>query len=312
MLFTPRSSNEYFQGETRMKKNVGLYLIILFTGILAFLAGCKDIEIQSTWRNRTVTIDGSDEEWKDLLMYHEKSKIAFASCNDDTDLYLIMVIGDRDEQRRIMMSGFTIYLDETGGSDESFGVRFPLGMKGGPMSTSHDRSEMQNKMKDFSKDTQKELFSDRLGTEMEIIGPSDNETNRMSISGGKGIQLRVARALDNLIYEMKIALKRTVDTPYGINANTGSAIGVGFFVNEIESSSGGGPPGSGMGGGPPGGGMGGGPPGGGSPGGGMSDGPSGGGPQGGGAGRGSNQQQSQGTIDIWATLQLATPVVVHK
>jgi hypothetical protein len=285
-----------------MKKNVGWYYLILITGILAIPAGCKDIEMQSTWRNRTITIDGSDEEWKDLLMYHDKSKIAFASCNDDTNLYLIMVIGDRDEQRQIMMAGLTIYFDGNGGSNESFGVRFPLGMRGGRQFLSRDRSGMQSRMKDFSKDAQIEPFSDLLGTEMEIIGPGENETNRMSISGGKGIQLYVSREDDKLIYEMKIALKQTVNAPYGINANTESAIGIGFVVNKIENPFSGGPPGDGMGGGPPGDGMGGGPPGGGM----------GGGPPGGGQGRGPRQQPNQGAIDIWATLQLATPSAVPK
>jgi hypothetical protein len=287
-----------------MKENIGLYLLILSTGVLLSIIGCKDIDIQSTWRNQDIIIDGSDTEWKDLLMYHNKSKIAFASCNDDKNLYLIMVIGDREEQRQIMRSGLTVYLDGTGGSDESFGVHFPLGMKGGPQPMSDERTDKQHQMKDFSRNSQKEMSFDFKGTEMEIIGPGDNETTRMSIAGGKGIQISMERSQDKLIYELKIALTRTVDEPYGVNAIAGSTIGIGFVVNETENNKGdrpggdmgGGPPGGGMGGGPPGGGMGGGPPSGGM----------GGGPSEGGAGR----EKTQDALDIWANLRLATPKVI--
>jgi hypothetical protein len=293
-----------------MKNRLGFSLLILSTVLLPSIIGCKDIEIKSTWRNRDIIVDGSDREWKDLLLYHAKSKIAFGSCNDDKNLYLILVIGDRSEQRQIMRSGLTVYFDGTGGSDESFAVRFPLGMRGDPRMMSQFHQDRKTGSNDLSRDTLTDLLFEKKETEMEIIGPNNDETTRMSAIGGKGIQISMVRAEDKLIYELKIALARTVDEPYGIDAIIGSTVGVGFIVTENEVERGGpngGHPDGGMDGGPPGGGMGGGP-----PGGGMDGGPPGGGHARGGTGRGSGQEQNQGAIDIWANLRLATPTTVPE
>jgi hypothetical protein len=274
-----------------MKRNGEMYLLILTLSLILLMIGCKDIDLQSTWRDREIKIDGSDAEWKNLLMYHEKSKIAFASCNDEHYLYLVMVVADRDERRMIMRSGFTVWFDGSGGSDESFGVHFPLGMQGGPKSISENREDIRTSKKEESKEPSFEMKE----TELEIIGPGDGETNRMSTPGGKGIQISMSHSQDRLVYELKIALKRTVDEPYGISAENGTTIGVGFAVNESEIHLGSGPP-SGGPGGDSGGGFGGGPGGG----------PPSGGP-GGSSGSSRGQQQSQSTLNIWANLQLAIP-----
>jgi hypothetical protein len=101
------------------------------TGML-LLSGCGSTSFTSTYREKPFTIDGDAADWVGLPLYVDKSGVSVAVSHDTEYLYVLVSATDRALQSRIRRGGFTVWFDPTGGSDKTLGIRYPLGMPGGP------------------------------------------------------------------------------------------------------------------------------------------------------------------------------------
>jgi hypothetical protein len=80
---------------------------------------------ESRWRDRTITIDGRDEDWKDQEP-EEAEGLAFAFANDDKDLYVLVSPHTKSLKRQLageFAQDFSIWIDTSAGKKEKLAVK---------------------------------------------------------------------------------------------------------------------------------------------------------------------------------------------
>ena len=249
-------------------------LIILLMSL--FLSGCDDVEMQGQW-TEPLTLESSDySDWPENPQYFdEDSKVRVSLMNDDTFLYIRLLSRSHKSKMLFIRGGFTVWLNNSGDSEEQFGLQFPLPRQKMMRGSTADHKS-RNSMEDMLEDGQYSLA---------ILNGSDETRQTMPTSKAAemGIYARLQVEEGYLVYELKVPLPLATSMDDKI-------IGVGFESGKITRPTGGGS--SGGGGGRGGGGKGGG----------------GGGGRGGskmGGNGGSRGGGSPKPIEIWARVHLA-------
>jgi len=267
---------------------------ILFLLTILFVA-CGSIRLSSIWRDREVTIDGKHDDWLNALMYFEEENISLGLQNDESFMYICMIVEDPMIRNQIMRQGFTLWFDPTGGKKRIFGIKFPIGMSEEEMQMRGIREEdVQQKQRRGEQDPEKFRQDPmRQMTELEILGPGKDESVRMPIDEAKGININMRASSGTLVYELRVSLSQNEQNPYAVGVTAGSSIGIRLETPKLKRSS--------MRGG-----MAGGMPGGGGRGG-MGGMPGGGGMRGGGM-----RPQMPGPLKVKAIVQLASAAKLEQ
>jgi uncharacterized membrane protein YgcG len=207
-----------------MNRNLGLFhkvaqtiLLNLFLMSLFFLVGCGTIDLKSRWRDREITIDGKNTEWRYLNVLDDKETSVGVS-NDNDFLYLILITTNRGVHNQVARRGLTLWFDSDGGKDEKFGIHYPIGF-GGIRSAQDSRPESDNEGQNLRKENSTD--------ELEIIGPKKEDRHRMTLAETGGIEARFTTSNDVLVYEMKVPLLENSTHPFAIGTKSGARIGVG-------------------------------------------------------------------------------------
>ncbi len=225
-------------------------------------AGCNDLELKSSWRDRDITIDGDARDWRGLTTYVEKGNIAVGVANDGEDLYLCLHTPTREVAGQILMRGLTVWFDPGGG--RKLGFRCPIGAEGMPRPAGEkmEREDMEDRILD--------MVGAAAG-EVEVLGADDKVYGRFATADVQGLQIALGYTDGRIVYEIKLPLDKTEERPYALGVDWEKKVSIGFVTPEVDmeamrASMDDGPPdgvrGGGMRGGGPGGGMPGGRPGG--------------------------------------------------
>lgn len=205
-------------------------LLILFV-CFTMWEGCSSMDITgSKWADVTVPIDGTSDKWNGKTFYVPDKSIMVGLQNDSSYLYLVMTTRDRNNQMQILGRGFTVWFDKDGGKDKTFGIKYPAGILG--------TGFMRPGMNEDTTDRIIQMF-DRatMNKEIEILGPGENDVQRADLGDAKGIEIKLTRSSDVLIYEMKVALRNSPDNIYAIGVSKSNpGIGVGFETTEMDFS----------------------------------------------------------------------------
>ncbi|MEE9465409.1 MAG: hypothetical protein V3W14_07565 [Candidatus Neomarinimicrobiota bacterium] len=214
--------------------------------ILVVITGCGPLQVDSVWRMVPPAIDGDLSDWPGGLVPLQPAPVAVALANDHDHLYIALTVNDRMLSRRIMMGGFTIWLDPKGGRKQRLGIRFPIGPWQGPGNS--QRMEF-----DVDSGPRWEQFALAL-EQVEVVGPGKNETRVFPAVGG-AVSAMITGGPDGLDYELRIPLRAGPDWPVDLLSNDGQYFGLGL---ETKTFNRGKRPGGGRSGGmaPPGGGRG--------------------------------------------------------
>ena len=197
--------------------------------VILMMAGCNEINVASLWRARTISIDGSDSDWSDMLMYFKDANISLGLCNDEHDLYLCFITTDPTTERQIVGSGFTVWIDSTGGSQKTFGIHFPLGFRASREEQAQRGTEEDNP--EFAGP-----LLQRMTSELELLGPGKDDKVRMAAPGSGGVLVQLSRSADRFVYELKVPLSRTPDDRFAVGAGAAKAIGLGLEVTPPGSN----------------------------------------------------------------------------
>ena len=258
-------------------------------------------ELESSWTDRAIIVDARAPEWAGREAYYDEEqglKVGF--FNDARYLYVYLATWHRQDEAQILMNGLTVWIDETGGKKEVFGINYPMRRsmaepgetpRGSPSEPTGERSshvDNQHMLKRLLSEAQGELQVVGLNGEPLYFLPAGDSTQ-------EGIAAMVDISNRTLIYELRIPLAPGDSLPIGIKASPGATIGVGFTVGSRErpdmKRAGEGPP-SGMGEQP----------------GGTGGFPGGGGPPGGGMGQGGGMPPGGASIEpleLWTKVKLA-------
>jgi hypothetical protein len=264
--------------------------------------GCNPAHIDSVWKNRDLSIDGSAAEWNDVIQYDDDANVGIGALNDDQYLYLCLSSGDRDLAAQVLKNGLTLRFTCASQNGRRFAIRFPLGMNGRPGNEQGGHSGTRMEMAQNSDsaggmkpdNSMQQAMNESALQALAIIGPGKNDTCplQVKIAAQRGIAVGLKPSDSKLIYEIKVPLRFSAEYAHAIGIAPGDSlikVSVESSAAEEQQSQGNASGGrqGGPGGGGPGGGMGGG--GGGPGGGGMGGGP------GGGPGGGQTAEQSSGS-----------------
>ena len=273
--------------------------IVVVVAVAGVFAGRRS-QIDSHWRDRDVVIDGDNSEWAGPLRpLEENHPIVTAAVNDGQFLYVVLSTSDATVRRQILRQGLIVWFDPSGGDKKHFGVKFPVGLlpeeaagrgRGGYRRGSGERPPDDPGSGDPVQPDRQEPTN-----RLEVYGPEKDDAHSFVTDMAPGIAVKIGQVEGYLVYELKVPLARSADTPYAIESKPGALIGFGLETPKMERPQGEGRGTGGFGGGGGGGGMGGR---GGRGGGGM------GGRRGGGGGD-RNQSQPAKPLKSWATIQLA-------
>jgi hypothetical protein len=264
-----------------------LSLSLLLCAIGAFAQ--KDSKQYMPKAPANVNVDGKMTEWGDTLaLYDIKSKLNYTIASDDTDLYIVAYVSDRQTKHKIMAGGITISVNPEGKKHKTLSVTYPIPDKAA-MFIPHNADD------DSEDDVQKPSLLQ--STSIRVAGFKDVESDVITTSNTYGFKAAIKfDEKHNLVYETAIPIKMLYMKP-GKN----DELEINIQINGVErgqnkASEQGGSGGGGMGGGGRGG-MGGG-------GGGGRHGGGGHGGGGGGQGQSDKSGMSEPT-DFWVKLALA-------
>jgi hypothetical protein len=191
------------------------------------LAGCGNLKIESVWRDRDITIDGSPAEWDGLFpTYVEAPNIAIRAMNDDEYLYLCVSSPDRNLAAQMLTRGFTVWFDPKGHDNKVLGIHYPLGMHGPLVG----RKDMRDR-----EEVRRTIIDNFLaaGEVMEVLRSGEDEPVELPTSGN-GIEIKPGYASRSFIYEIRVPLKPGTDSPYAIGSEPGRVIGLGFETAKVD------------------------------------------------------------------------------
>ncbi len=260
---------------------------------LIFITGCKTFKLDSNYTTDPMAIDGNYSDWDNIpALYFEDQKVLPALSNDTNNLYLAFRFRDPKWLMAIHKTGLTIWLDETAGKKENFGIKY----SGGPRPQNNLGFE---RMKKNMPANQKQ-FENQYVDSTKLFAVLNSEwwykEQNISTDGTFGPSVKYGFENDMYTYEFAVPLDSIGENYYGINASLGSTISIGLEFGDMDMQRPGGMSGGRGGGKGAGGGGGMSPGGGGGRGGGMRPGGMGG--QKGGSGAPSEQK-------IWIKTKLA-------
>lgn len=243
-----------------------IHFSILLIVILLSACGNKPI-YTSKWNSDQIVIDGTFLDWKSEIEYDSKSKFLYNVSNDRSNLYICLKVTEPNVKNKIMMRGFTVWIDTTGKQKTVLGIKYPMG---------RNRNMAQQ-----NQNTQRQPVTERQGerppgsqfrNQLELIGYNEKgKSEVVNFENAGGVEIAVNEdPYGGMQYEAKIPLTFIFNNPEAFLSGSENSVSLGFETGYVrmESGTSSGRPGGGMGGG--GGGRSGGggrPPGGGRPGG---------------------------------------------
>ncbi|MCX5706121.1 MAG: hypothetical protein NTW13_00345, partial [Candidatus Omnitrophica bacterium] len=112
-------------------------------------SGCGESKLFSSWRERTINIDGKYTDWSQSSAYYdERRKVVLNLVNDADYLYICLISRNRAIETKIMESGFTIWFDPDGRQKKVFGIRFPTGLRRMGISIDEEKRDIEKNWRD--------------------------------------------------------------------------------------------------------------------------------------------------------------------
>ncbi|OGU68321.1 MAG: hypothetical protein A2499_07915 [Stygiobacter sp. RIFOXYC12_FULL_38_8] len=218
-------------------KNKNFFLILLTISALSVLTSCgSSAVVQNTWRSTEIKIDGNFTDWQNHLKMLPDQKISLGFTNDDKFLYMCLVTEDRMKIMQMTRAGFITWFIPSGGSDNTFGIKYPLPNKNLP------REQMQN--------MGREMFQQQGGldkivnmllekqTEMQILNSDKYSLSLLPIENQDGIKAKLGYVDGKFVYELQVPLAVHTDYAFQIAAMPGENLQIKFETEQAEATAG--------------------------------------------------------------------------
>ncbi len=178
----------------------------------------------STWRDRDIRVDGSDEEWRGEELPVKGEKFSLGIMNDADWLYLCLPTKEDGTKTTIGLMGIVVWLERQSGKKQTFGVHFPVPNPPGARGPRRPLPPAPSGGGD------KEAPAEGQGPQVPgqdvvgILGPGKNDARLVPIDQAGGIEGRVGVHGDLMVYELRIPLHRTPENPYSPELRPGDTV----------------------------------------------------------------------------------------
>jgi hypothetical protein len=213
---------------------------------LIMLFGCAKTKLESQWRDREITIDGSATDWEGKMTYLEQQNLSWGLMNDQDFIYLCFVVDGRQSQRQLIGRGLVLWFDPQGGKHKRFGIHFPIGMTGmdmretgAPPEGGRGEGEISRREPGRRETGDRSMqgpvkIPEAALQELEILGPEKDYRNRIKVSALQGIEIKLSDQNGALVYELKVPLTPSKEHHYAIGTQAGRKIGIGLETPDIN------------------------------------------------------------------------------
>ena len=184
------------------------------------ISGCMSLAMQSRWADSGGESDSNS--WRRALLPLGERDASLAIQNDDKYLNVGFMTTDPGLQERILNQGIFIWFDPAGGEARRFGIRYPVAW--GTLPASMDELPHPEGTNPGSPGT----GWGRAGDDLEIYTDGYKEYERMGMKDARGIDVRVSKMSDTLLYQLTVPLREHSRGPYAVSAGPGDLIGVGI------------------------------------------------------------------------------------
>jgi hypothetical protein len=147
--------------------------------------------------------------------------------NDDEYLYVLVKTVDLRAQMKVLRLGLTLWLAPEGKKAGRLGIRYPTGIgeHGIPLFGTDSLRGLSGE--------QRKLVAGSLH-EMEIIGPGQENWVKVARDDSCAIHAAVRDTSEVVVYELRVPLKRTDGSPWGVGAAPGDRIIVEAETGDIR------------------------------------------------------------------------------
>lgn len=249
-------------------------VFIILIVVVLFTSCAKTPIYKSSWQDTTETVDGFVNIDSKKVYYDSNAKMVCWLSNDENTLLVNLKVVDITTQKKIMVTGLTLWVDTVGKKDQTYGLTYPIKTTfRKPMSGEAKPNQQHNiKLTGFNKYEEDYVTSNKT-------------------TGGINVVFRLD-SLGIMYYEAGIPLNMLFSNPKEYLTDSTKVFSVGFETGSLEipvAPSSGGSMGGGM-----------------SKGGGGSRGGAGGaGGSGGGRGSGGSANMSQKSAEMQAMAQVS-------
>ncbi|HUL43601.1 MAG TPA: hypothetical protein VLY03_04520 [Bacteroidota bacterium] len=186
--------------------------ILSITILPIIISGCGSTpELQSSWNRNEIVVDGNGSDWKSNTYYLNEQHVTVGIRNDDSDLYVCLMSEESQFRRQLMGLGFTIWF-QADGSDNKLGIHYPIGF------AAQGRSGQPPAGDENQPEGPDEMMQSAL-QQLEVLGPGKDDRQEFStLQRIPGITAKVGVGQGNVVYELKVALHKSTDSPYAIGA----------------------------------------------------------------------------------------------
>jgi hypothetical protein len=109
---------------TRRRGLSRIHLWIMVALVASLSAGCSKVT-ESHRADQAIQIDGDQADWSGVPLYYlQESVRVFAIAHDDENLYAMCRFSDESLARRILLHGFTLWVNGDGKKKEGCGLRY--------------------------------------------------------------------------------------------------------------------------------------------------------------------------------------------
>jgi hypothetical protein len=184
-----------------------------------FFSCSGPFELTSNPRNADIMIDGNANDWEGKTAVLRNHNATLGVQHDDEFLYLCFTTSDRQVQFQVLGMGMTVWFDPEGKEKKSFGVHFPIGMDApGRMLPRPGQADV-----DFLG-----IALQRQRPELELLTPGNLQPKRGSMGQFAGVQARLGRNQDVLVYELKVPLRASQQHTWSVEAISATPLSVGL------------------------------------------------------------------------------------
>ncbi len=230
------------------------YLVIALIAIV--FTGCATVDVyQSAFQSPPQKLDGRNDDWAGKMYYDSKAKMLYGISNDTENLYVNIKITDYTVQKKVLVTGLTLWIDTVGKKQENFGITCPVeGEFHKLLRENVKRGEKSHGMKKMDKQAVNHEYKEGFA-KMELSGfePDVNSVTTNKNVSNINMTLRID-SLQIMYYEASIPLNKIFTNPNEYLNDTTKLFSYGVETGSIDvpvtpSSAGGRGSGAGKGGG---------------------------------------------------------------
>ncbi len=225
-------------------------LLGMLTTVLLIATACSTLQLNSRWNDQDVVVNGRADDWQGGLTYIENDDFSLGLSNDDRYVYVCLSTESRMIRSMAQARGLTVWFDPGGGRNKVFGIRYPMGRLALEQilqeMSEEERQDLIGKIQQGDQEARRKM-GQLMMRDAVILGPQKNVQVQVPVAKLNEIEIRITMSAQTFVYELKVPLAVSEQSPYAIGAITGLPLGVGVEIQGVARFPGG-AGGGGMGG----------------------------------------------------------------